>query len=391
MDITDLLNSFKLKFGEQPEMVFRAPGRINLLGEHVDYNDGPVLPAAVDLAVYMAASANKSGNMHLFAHDLGEEVTFDLDGLDEKHDLDGNLLPGWALYPAGVAWALTRAGLKIEGLQAVYSSDVPIGAGLSSSAAVEMVFAVAWQAFGGWSADRMRLACICQQAENEYVGVASGLMDQFASAHGIAGHALYFDTRSLDWHPVPLPPGTVLVVADSGVRRSLTHSAYNERRAACEEAVAILCQDLPQIQSLRDVSLNDFDRFRHNLSPTVEMRAEHVVTEIERVNSAVIALESGDQEAFGSLMYAGHASLRDHYQVSTPELDILVQIAAEIPGCIGARLTGAGFGGCTINLVEEARSQTFINSLEGGYLSVTGNEAQVYLCQASEGASQISQ
>ncbi len=389
MDISGLLNSFKSKFGEQPEMIFRAPGRVNLLGEHVDYNEGPVLPAAIDRAVYMAAGVNESGVIQLFARDLGEEVAFEPGGLVEKQDYEGYPLPGWALYPAGVAWALAEAGLRIEGLRAVYSSDVPIGAGLSSSAAVEMVFAIAWQEFGSWRADRMTLARLCQQAENEYVGVASGLMDQFASAHGVAGHALYFDTRSLDWHPVPLPPGTVLVVADSGVRRSLTDSAYNERRAACEEAVAILRQELPQIQSLRDVSWNDFDRFRPNLPPTVEMRAEHVVSEIKRVNSAVIALESGDQEAFGSLMYAGHASLRDLYQVSTPELDALVQIAAEIPGCIGSRLTGAGFGGCTINLVKDTRSQTFINELREGYLSATGNQAQVYLCQASEGASKI--
>jgi galactokinase len=337
----------------------------------------------------MVARVNTSGIMQLFARDLGEEVSVSIERLEEKQDLEGNPLPGWALYPAGVAWALIKAGMQTVGLQAVYSSDVPIGAGLSSSAAVEMVFAVAWQAFGGWPADRMRLAHLCQRAENEYVGVASGLMDQFASAHGVAGHALYFDTRSLDWHAVPLPPGTVLVVADSGVRRSLTGSAYNERRAACEEAVAILSQDLPQIRSLRDVSLADFDRFRHNLPRKVEMRAEHVVTEIERVKSAVNALETGDKESFGRLMYAGHASLRDLYQVSTPELDALVEIASQIPGCIGARLTGAGFGGCTINLVEETRSEAFIHRLKDDYLRTTGNETRVYLCQASQGAGQI--
>ena len=389
MDLADLVTGYTAIYGEKPSLVFRAPGRVNLLGEHVDYNAGSVLPAAIDRAVYMAASANTSGIMQLFARDLGEEISISLEKLEEKQDLVGNPLPGWALYPAGVAWALKKAGLRIEGLKAVYSSDVPIGAGLSSSAAVEMVFAVAWQAFGGWPADRMTLARLCQQAENEYVGVASGLMDQFASAHGVAGHALYFDTRSLDWHAVPLPPGTVLVVADSGVRRSLTDSAYNERRAACEEAVAILRQHLPQIQSLRDVNSADFDRFRHNLPRTVDMRAEHVVTEIERVNSAVNALETGDRESFGSLMYAGHASLRDLYQVSTPELDALVEIASQIPGCIGARLTGAGFGGCTINLVEETRSQTFIHSLKEGFLRATGNKTQVYLCQASQGAGQI--
>jgi galactokinase len=221
------------------------------------------------------------------------------------------------------------------------------------------------------------------------VGVSSGLMDQFASAYGVRDHALYFDTRSLDWEAVPLPQGTVLVVADSGVRRSLVSSAYNERRASCEKAVELLREDLPQIKSLRDVNPGEFDQLRHKLPHRVRMRAEHVIREIERVFSAVAALRAGDQETFGSLMYAGHASLRDLYQVSTPELDSLVDLASQIPGCIGARLTGAGFGGCTINLVEETQSPAFIHSLQEGYLKVTGRQSQVYLCQASQGAGQI--
>ena len=214
-------------------------------------------------------------------------------------------------------------------------------------------------------------------------------MDQFASAHGVHDHALFFDTRSLEWEAVPLPAGTALVVSDSGVRRSLTTSAYNERRAACELAVEILHQELPGIQSLRDVKLADFNRLSGKLSPAVRMRAEHVITEIERVFSAVTALRTGNQQAFGELMYAGHASLRDLYQVSTPELDLLVELAAAIPGCIGARLTGAGFGGCTINLVEQAHARAFIKDLKQGYRQTTGKETQVYLCQASQGAGLI--
>lgn len=252
-----------------------------------------------------------------------------------------------------------------------------------------MVFAVAWKTLGGWAAEQMTLARLCQQAENEYVGVACGLMDQFASAHGVAGHALYFDTRSLDWEPVPLPQDTVLAIADSGVRHSLTNSAYNQRRAECEQAVEILRQDLPQIQSLRDVSPADFDKFRRNLPPTVELRAEHVIDEIERVQSAAAALRKGDKETFGALMFAGHSSLRDLYNVSTPELDSLVEIARDLPGCIGARLTGAGFGGSTINLVEGANSEDFIQGLEEGYLRKTGRPTKVYLCKASQGASPI--
>jgi galactokinase len=389
MNIPELIYTFKAHFGMQATLFFRAPGRVNLLGEHVDYNKGSVLPAAIDRAVYLAATPNNSRIVQLYASDIGAEISFGLERLDQKKDLSGHPLPGWALYPAGVSWALQKGGMEIQGMQAVYSSDVPIGAGLSSSAAIEMVFAVAWQTLGGWAVERMTLAQLCQQAENEYVGVACGLMDQFASAHGVAGHALYFDTRSLDWEPIPLPQDTVLVVADSGVRRSLTDSAYNERRAACEKAVEILRQDLPHIQSLRDVSPAEFNKFHQNLPPTVRQRAEHIIDEIERVHSAVTALRKEDKETFGALMFAGHSSLRDLYGVSTPELDSLVEIARELTGCIGARLTGAGFGGSTINLVEGANSEDFIQGLEEGYLRKTGRTTKVYLCKASQGASVI--
>jgi galactokinase len=214
-------------------------------------------------------------------------------------------------------------------------------------------------------------------------------MDQFASAHGIEGHALYFDTRSLEWQPVPLPDDTVLVVANSGIRRSLASSAYNERRQACEQAVTILQNNLPHIQALRDVSPEEFARYRQNLPTIVSMRAEHVVTEIARVESALTALRAGEPQAFGALMYAGHASLRDLYQVSTPELDKLVDIAHELPGCIGARLTGAGFGGCTINLVEESHSSEFVKKLKDRYEQASGRQAEIYVCQASQGAGEI--
>lgn len=389
MNLTELISIFADQFGEKPTFIIRAPGRVNLLGEHVDYNSGPVLPAAIDLAVYIALSPTTNESIQLYASDLSEEVSFSLKGLYEKVDLEGNPLPEWARYPAGVAWALQGARLETRGLQAIYTSDIPIGAGLSSSAAVEIAFAVSWQTLAGWSAKRMTLAQLCQKAENEYVGVACGLMDQFASAHGVAEHALYFDTRSLAWEAVPLPRGTVLIIADSGVQRSLTSSAYNERRAACEQAVEILRQDLPNIQSLRDVSPVEFARYQHLLPRSVSMRTEHVIQEIARVHSAVTNLGEGDKETFGDLMFAGHASLRDLYEVSTPELDALVDIAGQLPGCIGARLTGAGFGGCTINLVEETESAAFIEGLQQGYRREMNRETQVYLCKASQGASQI--
>jgi galactokinase len=384
--VGDLVSDFELRFGAPPELLARAPGRVNLLGEHVDYNGGPVLPAAIDREVRLAARRNDRGIVNLHAIDLDEHVLFSVEDLETKRDRTGNSLPGWARYPAGVAWALAKEGLPVTGLDGVFTSDVPIGAGLSSSAAVETAFAVAWEALGNWYLNRMTLAQLCQRAENEYVGMNCGLMDQFASAHGVPDHALYFDTRSLEWEALPLPEDTVMVVADSGVRRSLTDSGYNERRAACEQAVALLKTYLPEIETLRDVSPTEFAALSDFLPEMVRRRADHVIKEIARVQSAVVALRNDNQQSFGALMFAGHASLRDLYEVSTPELDALVEIARTLPGCIGARLTGAGFGGCTINLVEERTAGTFIDGLKAEYRERTGRQVQVYLCKASQGA-----
>ena len=377
---------FTERFENQPELLARAPGRVNLLGEHVDYNDGPVLPAAINRAVHLASARNQREIVHLLASDLGEEVVFRLDTLPDKRDMQGNPLPHWALYPAGVAWALREAGLEVRGIQALYTSDVPIGAGLSSSAAVEAAFAITWQALGGWKIDRMHLARLCQRAENQYVGVSCGLMDQFASLHGVVDHALYFDTRSLEWRAIPLPADNDLVIADSGVSRGLAGSVYNQRRAECQQAVEILRQYLPGLDSLRDISPNELAAYSGFLPPLIRKRAEHVVKEIARVESAVNALKLGEWRSFGAKMFAGHASLRDLYEVSSPELDALVDIARELPGCYGARLTGAGFGGCTVNLVEQSQTPDFIRVLQSKYKDRTGRQAKIYSCRASDGA-----
>ena len=363
-----------------------APGRVNLLGEHVDYNGGVVLPIAINRRVWLAARPLPDDQVILHALDLQEEVTFSLADLQAKTTLQGKPMPAWALYPAGVAWSLCQQGLLVTGVEAIFSSDVPIGAGLSSSAALELAFAVLWQLLAGWQLDRMALAQVCQAAENSYVGVNCGLMDQFASAHGQAGHALYFDTRSLDWRPLPLPAEVSVVVADSGVRRQLAASAYNERRAACEHAVAILQAENTAIRSLRDVSPGELARSQTKLPPLVYQRARHVVEEIERVDQASMLLQKGDLLGFGQLMLQGHASLRDLYQVSCAELDTLVEIATSLPGCLGARLTGAGFGGCTVNLVQSALVPDFMQGLLATYQQKTGRQGQVYACQASRGA-----
>lgn len=381
----DVQFQYRQIFNSEPRWLVRGPGRVNLLGEHVDYNGGPVLPVAIDQAVWIAAGVSSSELITLHALDLQERVSFRVKNLEEKKDIDGKPLPAWAYYPAGVAWILDQNGFKIEGINAAYSSNIPMGSGLSSSAAIEVAFAVLWQTISGWQSDRLNLALLCQKAENEYVGVACGIMDQFATACGVKDHALYFDTRSLEWYPLPLPKDTVIIIADSGIRRSLTTSAYNERRAACEEAVAMLRRYKPDMTCLRDILPTEFAAYGEFLPALIKKRAEHVVKEIARVESAVNALRREDTRAFGALMFAGHESLRDYYEVSIPEIDILVSLARKLPGCIGARMTGGGFGGCTVNLIWAAQMNEFIKGLETGYREKTGKQAKVYVCRASEG------
>jgi len=382
----NLSSRFEEFYGRPARVEAQAPGRVNLLGEHVDYNDGIVLPAAIDRKLCLVAAPTSDGVVTLNALDLRKQVSFRLDEVTNRCDLEGRPLPGWALYPAGIAWALQLAGLPLCGMQVVYASDIPIGAGLSSSAALEVAFTTTWQALSSWKMDRLTLAKLCQQAENEYVGVSSGLMDQFASACGVEGHVLGFDTRSLEWTAYDLPPGTAIVIADSGIRRSLTGSAYNDRRAACEQAVELLRKYLPAINSLRDVSTVELAAYSTFLPEAIERRAEHVVKEIHRVDQAILALQRGDARMFGGFMFASHKSLRDLYEVSLPELDCLVEIARTLPGIYGARLTGAGFGGCTVNLVEAKHAADFMQGLQEGYRVKTGREAKVYLCYASGGA-----
>jgi galactokinase len=377
---------FTARFGAPPAQIALAPARVNLLGEHVDYNDGFVMPAAIDRATYVAFSPSGNEQSTLLAADFDDEAAFTPGSILSKSDVGGEPLPEWARYPAGVQWALQDAGLPVPGIQAVYASDVPRGAGLSSSASVEMAFAVAWQALGGWGLPPMRRASLGQKAENEYVGVKCGIMDQFASACGVADHLLLLDCRSLEWRALPIPPQVAIVIADTSVRRKLTASGYNERRQACEEAVAVLSRDLPGIRALRDVSIADFNRLCGGLPEAVEKRARHVVEEIDRSRRAAGLLERGDVAAFGRLMNACHASLRDLYEVSTPELDAMAAIAQGLPGCLGARLTGAGFGGCTVNLVQKTAAGAFAEDLAEGYARATGLTPEIYICRAADGA-----
>jgi galactokinase len=380
------IDSFRQRFRAEPDFVARSPGRVNLLGEHVDYNDGCVLPAAIDRSTYIAFRRSGTPVSTILAIDLGEETSLSSPTIANKKTSTSALIPDWGLYPAGVMWSLNNAGYETPAIEAVFASNVPRGAGLSSSASVEMAFGVAWEKLGGWTIPPMQMALLGQRAENKYVGVNCGIMDQFASACGVRDRLLLLDCRSLEWKTLNLPADVSIVIANTSVRRSLTGSAYNDRRAACEEAVRILKGVLPGIMALRDVSLEVFNLHAHLLPQVVEKRARHIVEEIARTASAVELLEASDVTHFGELMDQCHISLRDLYEVSCPELDIMVEIAQSLPGCYGARLTGAGFGGCTVNLVAQVAAERFAGVLAETYEQRTSLHPEIYICHAADGA-----
>ena len=384
--VTQLIRVFQETYGSPPAHIVRAPGRVNLLGEHVDYNDGFVLPAAIDRATYLAFSPSGSPLSSILAMDMNDQAFLTLESARSRTQEAGAPLLEWMLYPAGVLWAIGEEGLDTSGIQAVFASNVPRGSGLSSSASVEMAFMLAWQALGGWTLPPMQRALLGQKAENQYVGVNCGIMDQFASACGVESSLLLLDCRSLEWKTIPLPEDVSIVIADTTVRRKLTSGEYNKRRSACEEAVRLLKEDLPNIEALRDVSVEEFNRHAGKLPDEVAKRARHVVEEIERSRQAEPLLEAGNIGQFGALMNECHVSLRDLYEVSCPELDVMVRVAQSLDGCYGARLTGAGFGGCTVNLVAREEASEFAASLAKGYESETGLKPEIYITRASNGA-----
>jgi galactokinase len=363
--------------------VVRAPGRVNLIGEHTDYNLGFVLPAAIDLEIRIAYLPTTDRTVRLTRLDTADSDAFELDA-------DRPRAGTWLDYVAGTAWALREAGLPARGLRGVIASTLPPNAGLSSSAAIELTSAWALLDDVAETVDPMRLARICQRAENGYVGVQSGLMDQFAEACGVADSAMLLDCRSLDWRPVRLPDGLALVVCHTGSPRHLDGSAYNERRAECQAAVDALAVDDPSIRSLRDVSMADLAAAGDRLDPIARRRAEHVVAENERVLAAVAALEADDRAAIGELFAASHASLRDRFEVSSPELDAMVEVARSVPGVVAARMTGAGFGGCTVSLVEPDAVPALTEAVLRDYPARTGLAPRVMPVRAMDGAGRLS-
>ncbi len=377
-----ILDGFKARFGTTAS-AYRAPGRVNLIGEHTDYNEGFVLPAAIDFYCWAAAAPRGDGKLVIYSENFNETIEARLDSLSplpEKH---------WANYPLGVAWALRRAGKPISGANVYIAGEVPLGAGLSSSAAVEVSVALALLRQSGDAENRAELAKLCQKAENEFVGARVGIMDQFISCFGRASHALLLDCRSLKHEFVKLPRNLQLVICNTMVRHELASGEYNTRHAECEEGVRILRIVLPEVRALRDVTLSQLVDHRQNLSPKVFARCRHVITENARVNSAVEAFRKGDTTTLGPLLQDSHRSLRDDYEVSCRELDLMVEIAAAQPGLIGARMTGGGFGGCTINLVESAAVSDFRRNVAAAYSSKTGLTPEIYVSPASEGAKEI--
>jgi galactokinase len=362
--------------------VVRSPGRVNLIGEHTDYNEGLVLPAAIDREIRLGYLPTADRRVELTRLDSGERLGFHL---EDPYRSTGT----WIDYAAATAAALTEAGLPTNGLRGVIASSLPENAGLSSSAAIEL--AVAWALLGDAAdgIDRLALAQICQRAENGFVGVQSGLMDQFAVSCALAGVALLLDCRSLEWRAVALPEGVALVVCHTGSQRRLEASEYNVRRAECEAAVEGLARLDPAIRSLRDVSPELLARGAASLDPVVARRAAHIVAENERVRAVVAAFETGDLAAIGAAFHAGHVSLRDLFEVSSPELDALVEIAESVPGVVAARMTGGGFGGCTVNLVRPEAIDAFTAAVLERYPTRTALEPMVIPVAAAQGVSRI--
>jgi galactokinase len=382
-----LTAAFRDSFGGSPAYTARSPGRVNLLGEHVDYNQGLALPMAIGLGAEVALEPRMDGLIELQAVDLGTRLSFSLGALKADPEQLRRRLPAWALYPIGVCWAWTRSGRRLDGFNAAYACHVPAGSGLSSSSAIETALAFALSGIFAEPLPPVEGARLCQAAEHALVGVRSGLMDPWVALEGRRQHALQLDFLELTARPIRLPNGVAVVAADTGVRRSLSASAYNQRVDECRQAVAELARLGLHIESLRQVTPAEFNLHSKRLSEPARRRAQHVVDEIERVRTGTACLEAGDAAGFGALMNASHASLRDLYEVSGAELDRMVAEAQSIDGCLGSRLTGAGFGGSTVSLVEAYRAEAFCDELSRRYTQATGQTPVIRVCAAGDGAS----
>lgn len=363
--------------------IFRAPGRVNLIGEHTDYNDGFVLPAAINLYTWIAVAPRDDRKLLIHSADYSESKEFSLD------DPNPHPFNHWSDHPRGVTVALEKRGHLLRGANVFIKGEVPIGGGLSSSAAIEVAMALAMQENSKLSIDRTELARLCQSAENEFVGTRCGIMDQFISCHGRKGHAILLDCLSLDYRLLPLDEEVKIVICNTMVKHELADSQYNARREECAAGTGQLAQRLSGVRSLRDVTIDDLNRYCGDLPDAVYRRCRHVVSENARVVQAAEALERGGLEELGRLMAASHFSLRDDYQVSCVELDLMTELARKLEGVYGSRMTGGGFGGCTVNLVEAGHVEEFEYAIRKGYEQATGRTPDIYTCVAASGASEV--
>jgi galactokinase len=375
----DVTSLFTAKFNASPFCVVSAPGRVNLIGEHTDYNDGFVLPAAINRATAIAAGPRPDKNLMIHAENIGATILLDLD------DLTPRKVGAWSNYPGGVAYFLQQQGLSLRGANLVIKGDIPRGSGLSSSAALEVTSAYTYLTLNCHTLSEIDVIKLCQKAENDFVGVKCGIMDQFISCLGKKDHALKIDCRSLAYEQVPFPSGLRLIVCDTMVRRALASSEYNKRREECTAGVIAFARHFPEVRKLRDVTPKQLSLYESELDPVILRRSRHVITENDRVVRSVKALREGNLELFGELMYASHESLRNDYQVSCPELDAVVEICSTVDGVLGARMTGAGFGGCAICLVRESQTEQVIDRLRREYPQRTGKAPGIVVCTFEDG------
>lgn len=360
--------------------IFSAPGRVNLIGEHTDYNDGFVMPSAIGLRTRVSTSARHERRLLLQSAEFPQSCEFDLDNLPQR------AAGVWYDYVLGIAVALQQAGHALQGANLFVQSEIPIGAGLSSSAAIEVASALALIRLNGAVIPLVEVAKLCHHTENAFIGARVGIMDQFVSCLGRVGHAVLLDCRSLDFELIPIPDQVRMVVCNTMVRHQHASGEYNRRREECERGVRILSKWYPNIRALRDLSLDQLVKHSKEVPEKIYKRCLHVVEENKRVRQGARHLRAGDLNGFGDLMQASHRSLRDLYEVSCRELDIMVEVAEGLPGYYGGRMTGGGFGGSTINLVETTNAQSFADQISGRYQKATGIQPAVYICSAADGA-----
>ncbi len=377
-----LQKGFQLRFGHSARL-YQAPGRVNLIGEHTDYNDGFVMPAAIGFFTRVAGAPRSDLKLNIYSENFAQLAEFDLNALPATKQ--GH----WSDYAVGVADTLVQAGISLRGADLLLAGDVPVAAGLSSSASVEVAVCQALLDLSEQKMSPRDMALLCQCAENEFVGARCGVMDQFISVHGVKDHALLLDCRSLDYRLLPLPPEDALVICNTMVKHSVATGEYNQRRAECEAGVSILARHRPEIHALRDATEADLAQAKAEMTDVVARRCRHIIRENDRVLRSGEALEAGDLELFGRLMNESHLSMRDDFEISCAELDTMVEIAQAFPGVLGARMTGGGFGGCTVNLVPLRLVEAFRTHIAAEYQRSTGLDPEIYVCAAADGVRRL--